>query len=521
VKYEYSQEHADRVLRFFRTQIRYVEGRKAGKPFIPEPWQEKLLRDLFGWIRPDGTRRYRMAYIEVPRKNGKSTLSAGIALYLLLADGENRPQVYSAAGDRSQARVVFNTAREMVLAHPKLQQVGDLRQYEIRNIRKGGWYEALSAEAASVHGRSVHGAIFDEVHVQKDRRLWDGLVTGISGREQPLIIAITTAGHDRSSICWELHQRAKAAIAEPEADPSFYGAIWGAEPNEDWTDEAVWAKANPNLGISVNIEYLREMCQAAKDNPEAENTFRNLHLDQWTQQAVRWIQMHLWDKCRRDFDESDLEGQLCFAAIDLASTRDATALALLFPQAGGTYRVLPYFWIPEDSKSDRTHQDRRQMLNWAAKGLIRTTEGNTADHYKIAADLAELRERFDIQLCAFDPWSPSLPFVQICKNECGMDETWFRDFRQTPGNYSAPCKEFERLISSERLHHNGNPVLQWMAGNIAACRDNNDNIKPDKKASADKIDGIVATIMALGLAIVEPSNESVYAREHRGFLTIG
>jgi phage terminase large subunit-like protein len=505
VSYEFKEELAERAIRFFRTQLRYVEGRRAGQPFLLEEWQERILRDLFGWVREDGTRRYRIAYIEVPRKNGKSTFAAGIALYLLLCDGEERPQVYSCAGDRGQASIVFSVAREMVNAgSARLQGMAELRQYKILNTKRGGWYEATSSEGYTAHGRSPHGIIFDELHTQPNRVLWDTMLSGRGAREQPLVVAITTAGHDRSSICWEMHQRAKAAIANPEADPTFYGVIYGADAGEDWMDEEVWRKANPNLGVSVSLDFLREECQAAKDNPAHENVFRNLYLNQWTEQAVRWIPMHLWDACRQDFDESDMEGQLCYAGLDLASTRDANALALLFPQSDGSYRVLPYFWIPEKSKSDRTHQDRRQLLNWAAKGLVETTPGNVTGYYQLANSLAELRKRFDIQCCAFDPWSPAQAFVQIATNECGFDVDWFREWRQTIGNFAAPSKEFERLVAGGKLNHNGNPVLRWMVENVAAKRDSNDNIKPDKEASADKIDGIVATIMALGLAIVEP-----------------
>lgn len=437
----------------------------------------------------------------IPTHN--SMMCAGLALYLLLRDGENRPQVYSAGGDRGQARIVFQAAREMVSASPHFEEECELRQYKIE-ARSGGWYEAISAEAHTKHGYAAHGIIFDELHVQPNRELWDVLTTSTGKRHQPLTVAITTAGHDRSSICWEMHQRAKAAMEDPDSDPYFYAAIWDAGHDEDWTDEAVWKKANPNLGISVKLEYLREMCEAAKANPELENTFRNLHLNQWTGQALRWIQMHLWDECQREFSEEDFYGKPCFAAIDLASTRDATAAALVFPRTDGTYTVLPYFWIPEKSQSDRAKQDRRQLLNWAAKGLVKTTPGNVAGYFEIADDLAELRRKFDIQHCAFDPWGPAQAFVQIATNQCGFDPFWFKEFRQTIGMFAAPSKEFMRLIASQKLHHDGNPVLRWMAENTAAKRDLNDNIRPDKENSADKIDGIVALIMALGLCMSEP-----------------
>ncbi len=498
--YRFSDELADRAELFFERELRYVEGEKAGQPFVLESWQAKIVRDLFGWVREDGSRRYRTAFIEIPRKNGKSTLSAGLALYLLLRDGEARPQVFSAAGDRGQARIVFKAAREMIMANGRLQLEGDLRQYEIRGIKNGGWYEALSAEAYTKHGLSAHGIIFDELHVQPNRDLWDVLATSTGSRRQPLTIAITTAGHDRSTICWELRQRAIAALIDPDSDPTFYAAVWETDAAADWTDEDVWAKANPNLGISIKLDYLREACAAARSNPALENTFRNLHLNQWTEQAVRWIPMHLWDVCREDFDVEELKGRTCFAGLDLASTRDVSALVLLFPEDDGTCRVVPHFWVPEDSKDDRAHRDRRLILNWANKGMIERTPGNVCDYYRIAAHIEKVFEDFDVQVLAYDPWGPARALAQMLDNN-GLDMSRIQEFRQVISNLAAPSKEFERLVTSGRLRHDGNPVLRWMVENTAAKRDINDNIRPDKEASADKIDGVVATIMALGLAI--------------------
>jgi phage terminase large subunit-like protein len=500
--FTFDNSKANKALAFFEKELQFVEGQRAGTPFALEEWQKKIISDLFGWLREDGTRRYRTAFIEVPRGNGKSMMMAGLALYLLLRDGEKRPQVYSAGGDRGQARIVFQAAREMVSANTSFQEEAELRQYQIR-ANAGGWYEALSAEAYTKHGLSAHGIIFDELHVQPNRNLWDVLLTSTGKRHQPLTVAITTAGHDRSSICWEMHKRAKAALENPEADPYFYAAIWDAEPGDDWTDEDVWRKANPNLGISVKLEYLREMCQAALQNPEIENTFRNLHLNQWTEQAVRWIPMHLWDKCRVEFSIEELKGRTCFAGLDLASTMDVSALALIFPEEDGTYKVVPHFWIPEKSKSDRAHQDRQQVLNWASKGVIEATSGNVQDYYVISDHIENLMVDFDVREFVYDKHGPARVLMQILeKNGVSMER--FKEFSQTAMNFAAPSKEFHRLVASGKLHHDGNPVLRWMAGNVAAKRDLNDNVRPDKEASADKIDGIVATIMALGSAMNSP-----------------
>jgi phage terminase large subunit-like protein len=516
--YRFCEDTANRAERFFSQLIVFVEGEKAGKPFVLEEWQRKIIRDLFGWLRDDGTRRYRIAYIEVPRKNGKSSFAAGIALYLLLCDKEQRPQVYSCAGDRDQARIVFNAARAMIERGPQpLRDKAELRQYQIRARSNGGWYEACSADDYRGHGLSPHGIIFDELHVQPNRLLWDAMLSGRGARRQPLVVAITTAGHDRSSICWEMHQRAEAAIAKPESDPTFYGAIFAAGEKDDWTDESVWAKANPNLGVSVSLEFLREECHAAQHNPALENVFRNLYLCQWTQQAVRWVQLDAWDRCQSGMSLDDFAGEPCWAALDLASTRDINALSLMFAREQ-EYHVFNQYWMPAEVRDVRGQNDRQQAHNWAEQGLIRKTEGDVADYQAIVSDIMATCERFDVRVLAYDPWGPARAVAQLLIR-AGFPEENLREFRQNIGSFAAPSKEFERRIGNQTLRHNGDPVLRWMVGNVAAFRDNNDNIRPSKSKSADKIDGVVTTIMALGLALQESDEQrSVY--ENQGSLTL-
>ena len=510
MSYLFSEQAAQRVEKFFETQLRYVEGAKAGQPFILEEWQRQIVRDLFGWLREDGTRRYRIAYIEVPRKNGKSTFAAGIALYLLLCDKEERPQVYSCAGDREQAGIVFRAAREMITGGtPSLQAEADLRQYEIRGNRRGGWYAATSAEAYSAHGKSPHGIIFDELHTQPNRMLWDAMLSGRGARTQPLVVAITTAGHDRSSICWEMHQRAKAAIADPDSDPTFYGCIYGAGDKDDWTSEEVWRKANPNLGVSVSLEFLREECTAARNNPAHENVFRNLYLNQWTEQAVRWLPMEHWDECQADSTLEDFAGESCYMGLDLASTRDINALSMLFRRDDEYYLFVRY-WMPAECRDIRGKQDRAQAKRWAEQGLIQQTDGDVTDYGVICTDICDLAERFDLQVLGYDPWGPARALAQQLTT-AGFPADKLREFRQNMGNFAAPSKEFERLVTGHKIHHDGDPVLRWMVGNVAAERDRNDNIRPSKSRSADKIDGVVAGIMALGLSMAEQTEgASVY-----------
>lgn len=499
--YRYDAEAAARALRFFTKHVRHVDGDKfAGRPFVPEPWQEKIIGDVFGWKRQNGTRRFRTAYLEVPRKNGKTTWAAGVALYLLLCDNEPGAQVYSAAGDQKQARICFEAASRMVASDRTLSRLALCQKHRIKGLRLDGNYTAISSEAYSKHGFNASGIIFDELHVQPDRELWDVLTTSTGARSQPLIFAITTAGHDRSTICWELHNRALRAMENPDDDPTFYGVVFGAGPDDDWTSEETWRKANPNLGVSISLDYLREACSAAQKNPEAENTFRNLHLNQWTEQAVRWLPMHAWDQCREEYAESDLLHQECYGGLDLASTRDTNSFVLVFPQADDSYRVLCWYWAPEESVTQRAEQDRREVLNWGRKGLIRLTEGNVAHFGRIAEDIVELCGRYDVRRIAFDGAGPAAALVQQLES-LGIANDRLVRFPQTIMQFSGPSKHLETLVCSGRIHHNGDPVLRWMVGNVSIKRDANDNIRPDKDKSSDKIDGVVALIQGLALAM--------------------
>lgn len=502
MEYYFSEEHANRVERFFREELRFIDGDEKGQPFILQEWQRKIVRDLFGWLRPDGTRRYRMAYIEVPRKNGKSTFAAGIALYLLLCDKEARPQVYSAAGDRKQAGVVFNMARDMVRdGSDRLKELTRLRQYEIQAIRNRGWYEACSAEAYSAHGKSPHGILFDELHTQPNRMFWDALLSGRGARANSLVLAISTAGYDRQSICWEVHQRAVAAIADPDSDPTFYGVIFGAPDDADWTDEKVWEKANPNYGVSVKIDFLREECQTAKDNPAEENKFRNLYLNQWTEQAVRAIPMHCWDKnCTEKLTAEELAGEPCYVGMDLASTRDVAALVAVFPRDEGKFALLPFMFAPEDSVDPRAGQDRAKLIGFLKSGLITPTPGNETAFPMVAACFKELCEKFDVRALAYDPWNAAATVQDIVEEGFPIEQVF--KFPQTAANFAEPTGLFISLVKLGKLIHSQHPVLRWMATNTACRKDVSGNLRPDKEHSADKIDGIVASIMGLARAMI-------------------
>jgi phage terminase large subunit-like protein len=504
-EYYFDKDEADKVCRFFE-HLPHIKGRMAGKPFRLEAWQrDEIVRPLFGWKRKaDGTRRYRTAYIEVPRKNGKSTLCAGIALYLLFCDGEQGAEVYSVAGTREQALAVFDPAVAMI-QETDLRKSCLVRKSQKRVIYKNSFYKALAAEADPAHGLNPHGIIFDELHVQPNRDLWDALQSGKGARTQPLTVAITTAGYDRSSICWEQHEYARRINDpnDPLEDDAFLGVIYGADPEEDWADVETWKKANPNYGVSIMPEFLREELAKAKDSPAYENTFRRLYLNQWTEQDVRWMPMEHWDACNEEPDE--LAGRECFAGLDISSTRDLTSLVLVFPDDDGGFDVLPFFWAPRDAATKRDKQDRQSYLGWAGTHIT-LTPGSAVDQSIIREKMWECSKRYDLRAVGFDPWNMDECYQQLLRE--GWPEEKLMKYPQNFATYNEPMKRTLELARERKLRHGGNPVLRWNASNVVAMEDSNGNLKPNKGKSGDKIDGFCAMLMGLGLAL-EMAGEKV------------
>lgn len=514
--YWFDEAEADRVVAFFHEYLTHTKGKLAGEPFVLEPWQVEMLRNMFGWKRPDGTRRYRTAYLEIPRKNGKSTLAAGIALYLLLADREKGAEVYTAAADREQASIVYDVARSMADAAPsmrtRVKAMATAKRLVVEST--GSFMKCLSADAYTKHGLNAHGIIFDEVHAQKDRELWDVLTTSTGAREQPLTVAITTAGFDRNTICWELHDYAEKVRDGIIEDHEFLPVLFAADEDDDWTSPETWRKANPCLGVSLSEDYVEAKCREAQNSPAKENTFRRLHLNQWTQQDVRWLQMAKWDTCDSEIREDDLEGRPCYAGLDLASTTDVAACVLVFPpDDDDVWRVLPRFWIPAENARSREKRDRVPYLLWEKQGHLTMTPGDIIDFDRIRRDVVELGERFDIREVAIDRWAATQITTQLMGDGFEMVP-----FGQGFASLSGPAKELEALVVSGRLGHGGNPVLRWMASNVAVEQDAAGNIKPSKRRSTEKIDGIVAATMALGRAMATGTAGSVY--EGRGMVVI-
>ena len=450
-------------------------------------------------------------------KTHNSELAAAIALYLLYADNEPSAEVYGAACDRNQASIVFDVARQMVEMSPALLRRSKIRSAgkRIINYRNAGFYQVLSAETGTKHGLNVSGLVFDEIHAQPNRKLYDVLTKGSGdAREQPLFFIITTAGNDKNSICYELHTKALDLMQGRKKDYTFYPVVYGLGVDEDWTDEANWYKANPSLGHTIKIERVREAYQNAIENPAEENVFKQLRLNIWTSASIRWIPEQVYDKGNLPIDLDSLRGRMCYGGLDLSSTSDITALVLAFPPRNDDekYILLPFFWLPEDTLELRCRRDHVLYDVWQKQGFIQTTEGNVIHYGFIEKFIERLGETYNIREIAYDRWNAT----QMVQNLEDMGFTMV-PFGQGFKDMSPPSKELFKLLMEGNIIHGGNPVLKWMAGNVVMRQDPAGNIKPDKEKSGEKIDGIVASIMALDRCIRNGSGSgSVY--DERGVI---
>lgn len=512
----YDKKKADRAVTFIEN-LCHTKGKWAGTPFWLLPWQEQLIRDIFGIVKPDGNRQFRTAFVEICKKVGKSELAAAVALYLLYADNEPSAEVYGAAADRQQASIVFDVAKQMVEMAPALMKRSKLMgaTKRIVNYSNAGYYQVLSAEVGGKHGFSVSGLVFDEIHTQPNRQLYDVLTKGSSdARQNPLHFIITTAGNDRHSIAYELHTKAVDILEGRRVDPTFYPVVYGLKDDEDWEDEANWYKVNPSLGYTVDIERLRDAYREAKQNPADEITFKWLRCNMWVSSTVAWIPDAIYMRGNEPIDMDALAGRDCYAGLDLSSTGDITALVLIFPPRDEEekYVLLPYFWIPEETIPRRVKANSVPYDIWEKQGYIMSTEGNVIHYDFIEKFIMDLSEKHHILEIAVDRWNAT----QMIQNLEGEGFT-IVPFGQGFSSMSAPTKEFYRLLMEGRIIHGGNPVLRWMAGNVVIDTDPAGNIKVTKAKSKEKIDGIVAAIMALDRCIrQEGQSGSVY--DERGLL---
>ena len=513
----FDEAKAQRAVEFIRC-LKHTKGRWRGQAFDLLPWQETIIRDVFGTVKEDGFRQYNTAYVEIPKKNGKSELAAGVALYMTCGDNEWGAEVYGCASDRQQASIVFDVAVDMVEQCPALKK----RIKPVMSVKRlvykptNSFYQVLSAEAYTKHGLNVHAVIFDELHSQPNRELFDVMTKGSGdARTQPLFFLITTAGTDRHSVCFEQHQKAEDILCGRKIDLTFYPVIYGASDDADWTSEEVWYRANPSLGHTIDISKVRNACLSARDNPAEENIFRQLRLNQWVKQSTRWMQMEKWDACAFPVDERELLGRECYGGLDLSSSIDITAFVLVFPPRDDTekYIFLPFFWIPEENMVRRVRRDHVPYDVWEKQGFLEITEGDVIHYGFIENFIDDLGKKFHIKEIAFDRWGA----VQMVQNLEGLGFTVV-PFGQGFKDMSPPSKRLMELVLEKNIAHGGHPVLRWMMDNIFIRTDPAGNIKPDKEKSTEKIDGAVAAIMALDRAVRNGgSTGSVY--DERGILS--
>jgi len=513
----YDKAKADRAVKFIEN-LCHTKGKWAGKRFWLLPWQEQLIRDIFGIVKPDGNRQFRTAFVEICKKVGKSELAAAVALYLLYADNEPSAEVYGAAADRQQASIVFDVARQMVEMSPALLKRSKLMTATKRIVNYGnsGYYQVLSAEVGGKHGFSVSGLVFDEIHTQPNRQLYDVLTKGSSdARQNPLHFIITTAGTDRHSIAYELHTKAVDILEGRRVDPTFYPVVYGLKDDEDWEDEANWYKVNPSLGYTVDIERLRDAYREAKQNPADEVTFKWLRLNMWVSSTVAWIPDAIFMKGNEEIDLAALEGRDCYGGLDLSSTGDITALVLMFPprDEDEKYILLPFFWVPEETIPQRVKAASVPYDIWERQGYLLSTEGNVIHYDFIEKFINDLAEKYHICEIAVDRWNAT----QMIQNLEGDGFTMV-PFGQGFASMSGPTKDFYRLLMEGQIIHGGHPVLRWMAGNVVVDTDPAGNIKVTKAKSKEKIDGIVAAIMALDRCIRNQTEPQGSVYDERGLL---
>jgi phage terminase large subunit-like protein len=507
----YDTEAAEKAVQFFPRVLTFVKGLKASEPFRLEDWQADIVRTIFGWKRTDGTRRYRQVFIEVPRKNGKSTLIAGLALYVLFCDAEQGAECYCAASDKDQASLVFNSAAQM-LRKSSLAKRCKVRDSVKRVIYGDSFFRAIPANEGGSHGFDSHFIVGDELHAWPGREFHDVLHTSTGARAQPLELYITTAGYDKKSVCYEKYQYSKQVRDGKIDDASFLPVIYEAEEGDDWTDPQVLAKANPNLGVSVSLEYLERECEKAKQNPAYENTFRRLHLNQWTSQETRWLQMSHWREC--SVIAGELNDELpVIGGLDLSAVSDFTAW-MRVQRNGEGIRCRGHYFLPEEKAEEYARKDNLPIEQWKRDGWLTLIPGRRIEHSYIHAKIKDDSLRYGVQTLGFDPWN-----MEQLRQDLESEGYEMVEVRQGYASLSGPAKELERQILGHTLDHGGDPVLEWMAENAVAKVDENGNVRPVKGAGKHKIDGIVALLNAIHvLQAVVPEGPSIY--ETPGMLSL-
>ena len=537
-EYFFDSRAADFAANFFPQMLRHHIGSQfAGKPFDLMPYQSYIVRAAFGWKRrADAQRRFRKVFLAVPKGSGKSVLASGLGLLLAFFDGEPGAEAYVVAGDRKQARIVFDTSKAMIRSNADLAAHLEIYVNSIKRAGSTDTFQVLSSESGLAHGLRPHGIVFDELHVQPNRDLFDALARGLGKRDQPMLVMITTAGDDDESICAEEWEYAKKVIADPSLDESYLPMVFAADVEDDWTSPEVWKRANPAYGVTVKGEYLANECRAAQTEPRKRNSFLQLYLNRWVNSATAWIPVEWWDACPSRQDESLLKTLPCSAGLDMAQKIDLAAFVVTFreqlkadelhetikaetetgavveKQISLNYRihVLPMFWMPENTLRERERSDRVPYSQWVDQGWVTATEGDVIDYDRIYRDILAL----------------AVKYPMLKQGEIGFDPAFATDIAtklmaegfkmvEVPQNYrnlSEPSQVCEALVKSGRVVHNGNRCMRWCVENASVKTDDGGRIRPVKpKRAAKRIDGIVAAIMGIGrIMTAEPVMEATY-----------
>lgn len=476
----------------------HIKGKLAGQPIKLEPWQIFIVMTAFSWVHKDtGFRRFRRTYIEVPRGNGKSAISSAIGLYALANDDEGGAEVYSFATTRDQAKIVFGDAQQMARKTAGLRNHFGLEvnAHNINILKTASKFEALSSEGSTLDGLNTHFAIIDELHAHKTRSVYDVVETSIGKRTQSMLWIITTAGSNRAGICYEVRGFVRKVLDGSALDDSQFGIIYGLDDGDDWTTEEALIKANPNWGVSVMPEVLLPLQAKAMSMPSAANNFRTKHLNEWVNADVSWMDMRAWDACAdSSLTVEDFEGQPCFMALDLASKTDIAAKINLYVRDGHYYAFGDYY-LPRDTVDKG---ENSQYSGWESLGLLTVTDGAIIDFMVIENKILEDCKRFEVIEVPYDPFQATQLSMRLLNQGVNMVEV-----RPTVLNFSEPMKQLEALVLDKKFHHNGDPVLSWMVSNVVCHTDAKDNIYPRKERHENKIDGVVALIMALSRAIAD------------------
>ncbi|MDR3318530.1 MAG: terminase large subunit [Clostridiales bacterium] len=515
----FDQAAADKAVLFIES-LKLVKGEWAGKQFKLMNWQRKIIGDIFGTLKRNGTRQFNTALIFTPKKNAKSALASAVALYMLCCDSEYGSEVYGAAADKSQASIVFDSCAAIVEMSAELSKRLKVNRATKRIVYPltNSFYQVVSADVPSKHGISASCVIFDELLAQKTPDFFRVMTTGTGdARRNPLTFVLSTAGTDKRSICYEQYTRAKQILAGERTDYSVYPVIYEAVREDDPSSPDTWRKANPSLGITITEDKMRQAWESALGNPVEEKLFKQLRLNIWSDDVAKWLPIEKWNSCLEEYEEEDFTGKTCFGGLDLSAKTDLTAFVLVFPpeKEGEPYKVLPYFWIPSDSVERHIRTDHIPYDKWQAEGHIMTTDGSVVHYDEIERFILRLSKKFKIKEIAMDDWNGQATAQHLEDKGLTMIQ-----FRQGFRSMNEPTKELMNQILERNIFHNGNDVLTWNLESLIVKTDPAGNVKPDKAKSTQRIDGAVALIMALDRALKRSveSAESVYMR--RGLIVM-